>query len=67
MRNGLVVVNDAGHPPTHSWGGNIDITLASVEIARGITEYRVHEERRVNDHRLINVVIDRRVGSWRWK
>lgn len=57
-RFGLVVVNEADQPSTHSAGNNIDLTLATPGLARRISELTVHEVTSSSDHRLITLKIE---------
>lgn len=60
--HGLVVINTAEQPHTHvnpGWAQegrgetNIDVTLATQDMSSRITEWKVHEDLVLSDHRLI--------------
>lgn len=56
-KNNLLIVNRPYHPPTHSAGNNIDLTIVSRNLVDKITEWTVHEEASISDHRLITFKI----------
>lgn len=58
LRNDLITLNEEGQPSTHASGTNIDLTLITSSLSRYVSDWTVHVEASINDHRLITISIN---------